>query len=81
MAIPLPPPVPSSLPAPAAFHEPAHHDAGLRDADLRDVAGPPDQALPGVGFDQVVDAVVDRIERRVIDELERRGRWHGWGAR
>jgi hypothetical protein len=27
-------------------------------------------------LDELVDKVVDRIERRVIDELERRGRRH-----
>ncbi len=29
-------------------------------------------------FDRLVDAVVDRIEQRVIDELERRGRRQDW---
>lgn len=73
MAIPPPPPAPSSLPVPASSYEVAYNDG-----DLGDVAGPADQVLPGVGFNQVVDAVVERIERRVIDELERRGRWNGW---
>jgi hypothetical protein len=31
-------------------------------------------------FEELVDRIVDRIERRVIDELERRGRRHGRGA-
>jgi hypothetical protein len=71
---------PSSLPAPALSREMAYEMA-FEDPDLGDVAGPHDQVLPGVGLDQVVDAVVERIERRVVDELERRGRWNGWGAR
>jgi hypothetical protein len=29
---------------------------------------------------ELVDVIVDRIERRVIDELERRGRRHNLGA-
>lgn len=29
---------------------------------------------------ELVDAVVDRIERRVVDELERRGRRQNFGA-
>jgi hypothetical protein len=31
-------------------------------------------------LDELVDAVVDRIERRVVDELERRGRRHDSGV-
>jgi hypothetical protein len=31
-------------------------------------------------LEQLVDKVVDRIERKVVDELERRGRRHGRGA-
>jgi hypothetical protein len=31
-------------------------------------------------FDQLVERIVDRIERHVVDELERRGRRHGSGA-
>jgi hypothetical protein len=27
-----------------------------------------------------VDAIVDRLERQVVDELERRGRRHSFGA-
>lgn len=29
-------------------------------------------------FDRLVDAVVERIEQRVVDELERRGRRQDW---
>lgn len=29
---------------------------------------------------ELVDAIVDRIERQVVDELERRGRRHSFGA-
>ena len=29
---------------------------------------------------QLVDAIVERLERRVVDELERRGRRHNLGA-
>lgn len=29
---------------------------------------------------ELVDAVVDRIERQVVDELERRGHRHSFGA-
>jgi hypothetical protein len=34
----------------------------------------------GVQLDELVDAVVERIERKVVDELERRGQRRGWGA-
>jgi hypothetical protein len=31
-------------------------------------------------FEELVDRIVDRLELRVVDELERRGRRHGRGA-
>ncbi|QDH11154.1 hypothetical protein FE634_22080 [Nocardioides dongxiaopingii] len=36
--------------------------------------------LPGDAMDALVDAVVERIEARVVDELERRGRRQDWGV-
>jgi hypothetical protein len=34
----------------------------------------------GPNLEAIVDAVVERVEQRVIDELERRGRRQGWAA-
>ncbi len=31
-------------------------------------------------FETMVDTIVDRVEQRVVDELERRGRRQGWAA-
>ena len=39
-----------------------------------------DQTLSAAATDSLVDKVVERIERRVIEELERRGRSHGRGS-
>jgi hypothetical protein len=39
-----------------------------------------DQTLSAAATDSLVDKVVERIERRVIEELERRGRSHGRGG-
>lgn len=41
-----------------------------------DLAGEVDgvPAPPGISVDDLVDRVVERIEQRVVDELERRGR-------
>jgi len=39
-----------------------------------------DQTLSAAATDSLVDQVVERIERRVIEELERRGRSHGRGG-
>lgn len=39
---------------------------------------PPD--VNGPGLERIVDKVVERIEQRVIDELERRGRRHTPGV-
>ena len=39
-----------------------------------------DSTSAGYQLDDLVDKVVERIEQRVIDELERRGRRHGSGA-
>jgi hypothetical protein len=42
---------------------------------------PPFGANAGpLDMDELVDAVVERIEQRVVDELERRGRRHTPGA-
>ncbi len=39
------------------------------------------RAVPGTAIDaDLVDAVVERIEQRVIDELERRGRRQTWSG-
>ena len=35
---------------------------------------------PGGALEGLVDAVVERVEQRVIDELERRGRRQDWAA-
>ena len=53
-------------------------------ADVLDAAvdplGPPGTARPfGPQFDELVELIIDRIEQRVIDELERRGR-RGWSG-
>jgi len=47
------------------------------DDNLPNVAGVSDPLPPGIGFDALVDAVVQRIERKVVEEMERRGRWRG----
>jgi hypothetical protein len=39
-----------------------------------------DETLSADATDSLVDKVVERIERRVIEELERRGRFHGRGG-
>lgn len=50
----------------------------------RSLPKPPDVAAALLadphGLREVVDAIVDRIERRVVDELERRGRRQSFGA-
>ena len=50
-------------------------DPGER--ELPAVAGMRDALPPGIELDALVDAVVQRIERKVVEELERRGRWPG----
>jgi hypothetical protein len=75
-----PPPPPPSLPSSASTSLAAPGGAGpapyaWSDPDLADVAGPADPMPPVAAFDALVDAVVQRIERRVVDELERRGRY------
>lgn len=42
--------------------------------------GSPVEASQAAMMDDLVDAVVARIEHKVIDELERRGQRHGWAA-
>ncbi|GAA4755179.1 hypothetical protein GCM10023350_45790 [Nocardioides endophyticus] len=39
-----------------------------------------DETLSAAATDSLVDQVVERIERRVIEELERRGRFYGRGG-
>ncbi|WP_244930185.1 hypothetical protein [Nocardioides sp. W7] len=39
-----------------------------------------DDLQPGGALEALVDAVVERVEQRVIDELERRGRRQDWAA-
>jgi len=39
-----------------------------------DIVGETEVANPTLDLDELVDKVIDRIEQRVIDELERRGR-------
>lgn len=85
----MPPSPPSPQPPPhGSGTVPARYDSpvtrafpdGRLDLDLTEVAGPPEPVLPAVAMDALVDAVVDRIERRVVEELERRGRRQSWGA-
>jgi hypothetical protein len=40
----------------------------------------PDETMSAATTDRLVDQVVERIERRVIEELERRGRSYGRGG-
>lgn len=39
-----------------------------------DLSAPPPLATAAIDMDELTDRVVRRIERRVVDELERRGR-------
>ncbi len=75
------PPPPQPQPAgsvPAIYGSSLVSDPGRQDQP--DFAMHPDAPPPGVAFDALVDAVVERIEQRVVEELERRGRWHGRGG-
>jgi hypothetical protein len=68
-------------PAPHASSTPSAAHADLRAMHTTDVAGVPGEPvdisrLPAREFHQLVDAVVEAIEQRVVDELERRGRRH-----
>lgn len=72
MAPPPPPPLPSRGSTPESLSWSHNPDDGMPV-----VSGAPDPLPPGIGFDALVDAVVQRIERKVIDEMERRGRWRG----
>lgn len=69
---------PGNLPARVdqSSYDPEGRAGGWDDGDA-DQAPPVPQAAM---LDVLVDAVVDRIEQRVIDELERRGRRQSWGA-
>ena len=69
------------LPAPIAHHQ----SSDLRDAmagppDAVDLGAQPDALNSRASFEALVDAVIERIERRVIDELERRGRAQTWSG-
>jgi hypothetical protein len=62
-----------SMPPPAGYAQPGSTTAAAA------IDG--DKLLQSSRFlEQLVDKVVDRIERHVVDELERRGRRHGRGA-
>jgi hypothetical protein len=72
----MPPPAPlqpsgSNAPSYAPWSQDPSGDG------LPAVSGSPDPLPPGIGFDALVDAVVQRIERKVVEEMERRGRWRG----
>lgn len=47
------------------------HSSGREDTEVRP---PVSESLSYTEWDELVDEVVERIERRVIDELDRRGR-------
>lgn len=51
---------------------------GSRNAGPVAFDGDHDDVTTGPGLEELVDAVVERVEQRVIDELERRGRRQGW---
>ena len=53
------------------FLEDSTHDGHGSGTDL---SAPPPLATAKVDMDELTDRVVRRIERRVVDELERRGR-------
>ena len=55
----------------------AAHLSGL-EPPTSNLGEPGSVPTSGPAFEAVVDAVVERIERRVMEELERRGRWPGW---
>jgi len=76
-AAPPPPPATGSLPVPTSPAQSQLMAGGS--AEFGTIGGQPDQEPPGVAFDSLVDAVVQRIERRVVEELERRGRRTGRG--
>ena len=73
-----PAPPPAVPPPPSGGESPMPGRLPL-DPDLGMVAGPAEGPPPVAAFDAIVDAVVRRLERRVIDELERRGRAGGRG--
>jgi hypothetical protein len=56
---------------------PVHYTAGGAD---KAVLNPEDLLANRQWFDELVDRVVRRMERHVVDELERRGRRYGNGA-
>ncbi len=62
----------SLVPAPGGFAVPAVDQSPLDNDD------PVTAESERARFDRLVDAVVDRIEQRVVDELERRGRRQDW---
>jgi hypothetical protein len=53
-------------------------NAGIDGLDFPDPVQPP--AIPSQEMERLVDTVVEKIEQRVIDELERRGRRHNPGV-
>jgi hypothetical protein len=54
--------------------------SGLAEAAVTPVHGRPEPPPPALDMDEVVERVVRKIEERVVDELERRGRRYGRGA-
>jgi hypothetical protein len=69
--MPAPPPVPAA----ANRGTPMSEEVARRISAPSAVAGEPGGAVPATRqLDELVDLVVERIEQRVVDELERRGR-------
>jgi hypothetical protein len=69
-----------SVSAPTGYGSSDHplYNVGVDEANYADSAGPP--GLPSHEMERLVDKVVEKIEQRVIDELERRGRRHNPGV-
>jgi len=70
----------SGDPTPAPpFAAPGRSDDRPGPEGFADAVGTRGAGVPGT-IDEFVDAVVERIEQRVVDELERRGRsrWTGF---
>jgi hypothetical protein len=65
------------------WHDPSGDAGGgpaASDVTGREGADVGEAMRPGGALDALVDAVVERVEQRVIDELERRGRRQSWAS-
>jgi hypothetical protein len=72
-----------SAPTGYGYGDPILSEMGLSDVgadgmNSADSVRPP--AIPNHQMERLVDKVVEKIEQRVIDELERRGRRHNPGV-